>query len=152
MSANVEPRQKLLIPSLSSFYAAAPTIGYALVRITVGAILFMHGWGKVRGGVGHEVGFFVQHGFPQPALCAYTIMFFETIGSIGVALGLFTRFFAAGLAIDLGVAFLAIHFPHGFSASHGGYEYVLLLGMVMFAIALRGGGPLSLDRAIGVEL
>lgn len=152
MSVNAATRPKLLIASLSGFYAVASKLGYFLVRVTVGAILFIHGWAKVKGGVAHEVGFFVQHGFPQPALCAYTIMFFETIGSIGVILGLFTRFFAAGLAIDLGVAFLAIHFPHGFSASHGGYEYVLLLGMVMFAIALRGGGPLSLDRAIGVEL
>jgi hypothetical protein len=28
----------------------------------------------------------------------------------------------------------------------------LLLGIVMFAIALRGGGPYSLDRVIGKEL
>jgi uncharacterized membrane protein YphA (DoxX/SURF4 family) len=34
----------------------------------------------------------------------------------------------------------------------GGYEYVLFLGIVMFAIALRGGGPYSVDRLIGREL
>ena len=34
----------------------------------------------------------------------------------------------------------------------GGYEYVLLLGMVMFFIALAGGRRYSLDRLISKEL
>jgi putative oxidoreductase len=29
---------------------------------------------------------------------------------------------------------------------------VLMWGIIMFAIALRGGGPYSLDRVIGKEL
>ncbi len=33
-----------------------------------------------------------------------------------------------------------------------GYEYVLLLGVVLFAIAIRGGGPYSIDAKIGKEL
>ena len=33
-----------------------------------------------------------------------------------------------------------------------GYEYPLFWGLVMLAIALRGGGPFSLDRRIGREL
>ena len=33
-----------------------------------------------------------------------------------------------------------------------GYEYTLLWGFVCFAIALRGGGPYSVDRVIGREL
>jgi putative oxidoreductase len=152
MSVDANVRPKLLIPALAGFYTIAAKLGYALVRITIGGILFMHGWAKIRAGLSTEVGFFVQHDFPYPALCAYTIILFESVGSICVAVGLATRFFAAGLAIDLGVAFFAIHFPHGFSASHGGYEYVLLLGIVMFAIALRGGGPYSADRLIGREL
>jgi putative oxidoreductase len=42
--------------------------------------------------------------------------------------------------------------PKGFAAAQGGYEYVLLLGVVLLAIAIRGGGPYSLDRVIGKEL
>ena len=37
----------------------------------------------------------------------------------------------------------------------GGYhaaEYTLWWGIALFAIALRGGGPYSLDRVIGKEL
>ena len=39
-----------------------------------------------------------------------------------------------------------------FMASQGGYEYVLLFGVATFFIAIRGGGPYSVDRAIGKEL
>ncbi len=43
--------------------------------------------------------------------------------------------------------------PHGFcSAPGGGDEFPLMWGLIMFAIALRGGGPYSLDRKIGKEL
>lgn len=56
-------------------------------------------------------------------------MFLETVGAICIILGLFTRFFAAALAIELGIAFLVVHLPKGFAAARGGYEYVLLLGI-----------------------
>jgi putative oxidoreductase len=45
-----------------------------------------------------------------------------------------------------------VHMLKGFAANQGGFEYVLLLGIVMLAIAIRGGGPYSLDRVIGKEL
>jgi putative oxidoreductase len=79
-------------------------------------------------------------------------MFLETVGALCVAIGLFTRFFAAVLAIEIGIAFLVVHLPKGFAANQGGFEYVLLLGVVLFAIAVRGGGPYSVDRLIGKEL
>jgi hypothetical protein len=41
-----------------------------------------------------------------------------------------------------------VKMPLGF----GQMELFLLWGIVMFAIALRGGGPYSLDRKIGKEL
>ena len=72
--------------------------------------------------------------------------------AICIAIGLFTRFFAAAIAIELLIAMLAAHWAKGFSVGAGGYEYVLFLGIVMFAIALRGGGPYSVDRLIGKEL
>ena len=73
-------------------------------------------------------------------------------GAICIIIGLFTRFFAAAIAIELLIAMFAAHWVKGFGVSQGGYEYVLFLGIVMFAIALRGGGPYSVDRVIGKEL
>jgi putative oxidoreductase len=47
---------------------------------------------------------------------------------------------------------LFVHLAKGYAAGAGGYEYVLLIGIVMFAIAIRGGGPYSVDAKIGKEL
>ena len=74
------------------------------------------------------------------------------IGTLCVALGLFTRFFSAALAIEMLVILITAHWAKGFSVGAGGYEYVLLLVMVYFYIAIRGGGRYSLDAKIGNEL
>jgi putative oxidoreductase len=89
----------------------------------------------------------------EPAIAfAYAAMFLETAGAICIILGLFTRVVAAALAIEMLIALLFVHAPHGFAAGQGGYEYVLLLGIVLFVIAIRGGGPYSVDRLIGKEV
>jgi putative oxidoreductase len=46
------------------------------------------------------------------------------------------------------------HFGNGFNwpSARGGWEMPLVWGLVFFAIALRGGGPYSLDRLLGREL
>jgi putative oxidoreductase len=96
--------------------------------------------------------FGANYGLPIPNFLAYAAVFLETVGAVCVTIGLFTRFFAAAIAIELLIAMLAAHWVKGFSVSAGGYEYVLFLGIVMFAIALCGGGPYSVDRVIGKEL
>jgi putative oxidoreductase len=82
--------------------------------------------------------------------------FYETMLPIAETLmrvvGLFTRFFAAALAVEMLVALLYVHLPKGYPVGGGGYEYVLLIGAACFAIAIRGGGPYSLDRVIGKQL
>ena len=150
---NGEP--KLMFPGLAGFYASMSDLWYPMIRIAVGGILFMHGWAKVTAmGAAGVTGFFTKVGLPMPGLFAYAAMFLETAGCIAVVIGLFTRFFAAALAIELLIALLMVHWANGFYVTVGksGYEYVLFLGIVMFAIAIRGGGPYSVDRAIGKEL
>ncbi len=144
---------KLIFPGLAGFYAAVSDLWYPMIRVAIGAILFMHGWTKLTvAGAAGVTGFFTKVGLPAPALLAYIAIFFETVGAICIIIGLFTRFFAAAIAIELLIAMFAVHWVKGFSVGAGGYEYVLFLGIVMFAIALRGGGPYSVDRVIGKEL
>jgi putative oxidoreductase len=76
------------------------------------------------------------------------VLFLETVGAICIVLGLFTRVFAAAIAIQMAVITFAVMMPNGW----GRMEYTFMWGIIMFAIALRGGGPYSLDRAIGKEL
>lgn len=144
---------KLMFPKLAVFYALVADLWYPMVRITIGVILVMHGWAKITGpGLGGVTGYFAKIGLAPAGGLALVAIVLETIGALCVAAGLFTRFFAAGLAIELAIAFLFVHLQKGFQVGGGGYEYVLLLGVVSFAIALRGGGPYSLDRLIGKEL
>jgi putative oxidoreductase len=88
---------------------------------------------------------------PGPAF-AYAAMFLETVGAVCIIIGLFTRFFAAALAIEMAIALAVVHLAKGFGVGAGGYEYVLLIGIVLFVVAIRGGGPYSVDRVIGKEL
>jgi putative oxidoreductase len=144
--------QKLLFPGLAGFYASWRDITYTLVRIVIGYILFMHGWVKFNGGLTGVSAGMAKMGLEPSLFFGGAAMFLETVGALCLILGLFTRFFAAALAIEIGIAFLVVHLPKGFAAAQGGYEYVLLIGIVLFAIAIRGGGPYSLDRVIGKEL
>jgi putative oxidoreductase len=152
MSDKGEP--KLIFPGLAGFYAAVSDLWYPMIRIAIGGILFMHGYAKVAnlGLARVATNFGTNYGLPMPNFLAYSAVFLETVGAICIVIGLFTRFFAAAIAIELLIAMIAAHWAKGFSVGAGGYEYVLFLGIVMFAIALRGGGPYSVDRLIGKEL
>ena len=113
----------------------------------------MHGWVKLtQAGVAGVSGYMTKQGLEPASAFAIAAMVLETVGAACIFLGLFTRFFAAALAIELLIALLVVHLQAGFAVGKGGYEYVLLLGIVMFAIAIRGGGPYSADRLIGKEL
>jgi putative oxidoreductase len=148
---SADPRP--LIPALAPFYACTADLSWLIVRVTAGLMLLPHGIPKV---FTQGVGAFAAAGLAkrgiEPALpLAYVVAFLETIGGLCIALGLFTRFFAAAVAIEMAVIATA-HIPQGFGWANRGYEYALFWGLIMFAIALRGGGPYSADRRIGQEL
>jgi putative oxidoreductase len=144
---------KLIYPGLTDFYASWRDITYTLVRIIMGYIMFMHGWAKVTGpGFAGVSGMMTKNSLVPGGAFAGAAMFLETVGAVCLIVGLFTRFFAAALAIEMGIAFLVVHMSKGFAVGQGGFEYVLLLGVVLLAIAIRGGGPYSVDRIIGKEL
>lgn len=145
---------KLVYPGLTGFYTSWNDIAFTAVRVVAGYIIFMHGWAKVKAGAAGVAAFMARNGLEPGLAFAYAAMFLETVGAICIILGLFTRFFAAALAVEMLIGLFAVHWAHGFwyNAKSGGFEYILLIGVVMFAIAIRGGGPYSVDRAIGKEL
>jgi putative oxidoreductase len=146
---------QLLIPALEPFYAWVRDLSYPLMRVTVGGILLVHGIVKVTGpGVSAFAAGLARRGMEPSLPLAYLIFFNETVGAVCLILGLFTRPIAASIAIEFAVITFVAHFPNGFSFSSpgGGWEYPLMWGLFTFAIALRGGGPYSVDRKIGKEL
>jgi putative oxidoreductase len=144
--------QKLFIPALAPFYARVTDLSWLIVRLTAGLMLLPHGIPKWQAGVAaFATSGLAKRGIEPSLPFAYIVVALETIGGLCIALGLFTRFFAAAAAIHLLVVTI-IHMPQGFAWSARGYEYPLFWGLILFAIALRGGGPFSLDRKIGREL
>ena len=153
--AVMEREPELIFPALAPLYAWVRDLSYPLMRLTVGGILLVHGIVKVMGpGVTGIAAGFAKLGL-EPALpFAYIVVFNETVGAICLILGLITRPIAASIAIEFAVITFLISFPHGFAFSSpgGGWEYPLMWGLLVFAIALRGGGPYSLDRKLGKEI
>ncbi|MEJ0075084.1 MAG: DoxX family protein [Alphaproteobacteria bacterium] len=145
-----EPRP--VIPALAPFYARVVDLSWPIIRLTMGGMLLAHGIPKWQSGAAaFATGSLARRGIEPSLPLAYLVIGIETIGAICIALGLFTRFFAAAAAIHLLVVTF-VHMPQGFAWTNRGYEYALMWGLILFAIALRGGGPYSLDRKIGKEL
>ncbi len=145
---------KLLIPQLKPFYDLVEPFSWLLIRLTVGLMIVPHGWPKLMAGIqATAANSFVKRGLWVDAAepLAVFLILLETVGGICVALGLFTRFFAAAITIQM-ATIVTIYLPKGYGWTLPGYEYALMWGLIMFAVALRGGGPFSLDRTLGRQL
>ena len=144
--------QKLFIPALAPFYARVMDLSWPIIRLTMGGMLLAHGIPKWQAGAAaFATGSLARRGIEPSLPLAYAVIGIETIGAICIGLGLFTRFFAAAAAVEMLIIFM-LYWNNGFSWLNRGYEFALLWGLVCFAIALRGGGPYSLDRKLGVQL
>jgi putative oxidoreductase len=151
--AMVDRQQRFLLPFLASFYDWAVPLSWLVIRAAFGIDLAIHGWEKVerlpRIFAAMSAGTVIS--LPPNFNPAQNIalIFFEFIGGLCIALGLFTRLFAAAAAIEMAIICFTVFWP---KSGYHGAEYVFYWGLVLFAIALRGGGPYSLDSKIGQEL
>ncbi len=142
---------RLIIPQLKTFYERAEPISWLLIRLTAGLMIIPHGWPKLMMGVAKTAEMaLIKRGIQPAEPLAIVLITLETLGGLCVALGLFTRFWAAGIFIEM-MVITSVYWPK-FGWTGPGYEYTLMWGLVMLAIALRGGGPYSIDRRIGSEL
>jgi putative oxidoreductase len=99
------------------------------------------------------VGYFNKLGITPAAFWVWVVTITEFFGGLSIVLGLLTRFWAAGLVIDMAVAILKNHINVGFFwlTPGGGLEFPLTLGVLALAIVLLGPSFLAVDRAIGLE-
>ena len=140
-----EPR--LIIPALGPLYRALGGCGDVLLRIMCGALLLPSGWHKLTGPLfDRDLQLFHQLGI-EPALpLMWFITALELGGGVLLIVGLLTRPIALMIAVEMLVIAFAVDIPNG-----RGYSFTLLWAAVAFAIAVRGGSKLSLDRLIGRE-
>ncbi len=115
------------------------------MRLAVGLVFLQHGWHKFHvQGLAGVAGFFHGIGIPFATFFALIVIVIETIGALCVVLGIFTRTWAALMAVEMLVAILAVKLPGG-----GSFELEGLLFAGAITLVALGDGPLSV--AIGLK-
>jgi putative oxidoreductase len=148
---------KLVIPGLAGLYRAGGFVAWPLLRAACGAFLLPHAGQKLFGwfggyGLAGSAPFFDKLGLSPGYGWALAAALVEGVGGVLLILGLLTRLAALAVIALMAVALLQVHLANGFFWTSMGWEFPAFWGVVAFVILLRGGGELSLDRAIGVEL
>lgn len=126
-------------------------------RLVLAAIIFPHGAQKLFGWFGGygwhgTMGFFTAQGIPAPL--AALIIVGESLGAVALALGLFSRLTAFGIAAIMIGAVAMVHSHVGFfmnwtgQQAGEGFEYHLLALALAIPLIIKGGGLGSIDRAI----
>ena len=85
---------------------------------------------------------------PFPTFTAYLVSGIETVGIIGLVLGLFTRSLSVLLSFVMMGAMFFVHAPNGFSIANNGIEIPLYYMIFLFIFASFGGGKYSLDNLL----
>ncbi|HEX6574760.1 MAG TPA: DoxX family protein [Gemmatimonadaceae bacterium] len=122
-------------------------IGLGIVRIVAGIVFMAHGYQKFfTMGIPGVTGFFGGLGIPLPGVAAPMVATLELVGGFLLVIGLFARFIAIPLAIDMATAIALVHAKNGFYLPMG-VEFVLMLMTAAIAVAIAGSGAFSIDRA-----
>lgn len=120
--------------------------GLVFLRFGIGIIFLVHGIGKLFGvgpvaaGIGGTSGYFAGLGIPAAVFFAWLVALVETFGGLFILLGLFTRYAALAISVEMLVAFFLVHWPKGFSIFNGGYEWPLILLMGSVTLVFSGAG------------
>jgi putative oxidoreductase len=146
----------LVVPGLGRIYAALSPLTLPLLRVATGLLLMPHGAQKLfgalgGGGLAGTGQFFESIGYVPGVFWALVVGIVEFFGGFAIAVGFATRI-AATLAFVVLVNAALFHLPNGPFAGNGGYELALLWAVAALVFAVRGGGTLSVDRALGREV
>jgi putative oxidoreductase len=128
----------------------------SILRILMGGLFVGHGMQKLNGSFGGHgpegTGqFFETLGLRPGKRHALAAGASEAGGGALLALGLLTPAASAALIGTMVTAIRTVHGDKGPWAADGGWEYNAILIAAAAAIAETGPGPLSLDRALGIE-
>ena len=136
-------------------------IAIMVVRLGLGIVFFPHGMQKLFGwfggpGFSGTMGMFTNN-LHIPALFAFLAIMAEGLGSLGLITGFLTRIAAFGVAVNMAVAVYMLHWQNGFfmnwfgNQKGEGFEYHLLVIAMAVALMIKGGGAVSVDKAIAAR-
>lgn len=121
-------------------------VAYLLLRIGVGLIFIMSGYGKLTGIEG-VVGFFGNIGIPMPGIMAWVVAIVEFVGGIMVLVGYRVQIPGVLLAIVMLVAIITVKLGADNVFQSMRLELMLLLASLY--IATSGSGKYSIDDSMG---
>lgn len=116
--------------------------GFLFVRVVVGAIFILAGYGKLFGGIEGFAGMLAGLGVPAPVVFAWIVGLIEFIGGALILLGLFARKTPIALILVMLVAAYVQWSGGGFGRAR--LDVLLLSVLVLFT--MTGAGKLSLDH------
>jgi putative oxidoreductase len=126
------------------------SLGPLLVRLGVGIVMVIHGAGKLfsvgpaASSIADITGFIASLGFPAASLFAWLVAIVEFGGGLLVLFGLFTRYAALAIAINMLVATVLVHLPKGYLKS----EITLVLFLAALSLVASGAGKLSVAQIV----
>ena len=133
-----------------------------VTRLALGFVILPHGMQKALGmfggyGFAGTVGFFQSMG--MPFIIGTLVILAEFVGSIGVIIGLGTRFMAASILLTMsGAMVLGGHLNNGFFMNWFGMQkgegveyFVLVIGLALAAV-IGGSGKFSFDNLVSKQI
>jgi putative oxidoreductase len=126
-------------------------LGLLWLRTLAGLGLMVHGWLKLSGGVEAFAAHMVEPlGFPLPIVFAWLSVAAELIGGFFLVLGLWTRFAAAALVINMSVAAFGMGFWGTWIGPGKPTKELPLAYLVMVVtVLILGPGRFSVDGGRG---
>ena len=124
-----------------------------ILRVIAGPTIFLHGYNKMFGGgkIAGTAGWFDSMGMkPNGKVHAYVASINEMGCGLLILVGLLTPFAAAGVIGTMVVAGWTVH-RHAFFIVKEGWEIVMVMGTLFFAIGALGPGQWSLDDVLGLS-
>ncbi|MEU7133818.1 DoxX family membrane protein [Streptomyces sp. NPDC046261] len=133
--------------------ATGVSLGLLLLRLMLGIIMTGHGTQKLFGwfggpGIDGTAKAFDSVGYPAPKAMAVIAGLSETLGGLGLALGLLTPL-AAAAVLGTMINALGATWDGGFFLPKG-VEFTLLVALAATALALTGPGRYSMDAHLPV--
>ncbi|MGW6710092.1 DoxX family protein [Streptomyces sp. NPDC054956] len=156
-AVNPAPTASAATAGQSAPYVALSTpahdVGLLLLRLVLGLTMAAHGAQKLfgwfgGGGISGTGQFFTASGYPAGDAMAVLAGLTETLGGLGLAVGLLTPL-AGAAVVGTMINAIAVHGAGSFFAPQG-VEYEILLTVGAAALALTGPGRYAVDRFLPV--
>ena len=127
---------------LRTLNAQSP-VALAILRVVMGIIFVVAGYGKVFGG-GFAMGFLGKVGIPLPQIAGPIVSFLELGGGILLIVGLFTRYVGVLFTLEFIVAVITIANFSDKGIMGTRLEFMMLMGAII--LVTHGAGALAIDR------